>query len=104
MKTWILTKILSYLEVKEGIEVLETTDKGVLVQDAFGYRYQIQITLLGRLTDTVSTFEGIEYAALATMSKSSTYYRPRMPARRRLLIPTRFIGNQRNAVWSMDHL
>lgn len=49
---WILKKIASYLTTKEGcnVERMEYTNDGAraILQDAFGYRYEIHIETLSR--------------------------------------------------------
>ena len=66
MKTWLLTKILNYLATYEGctIDNQDSTDNSVYatIQDVFGYRYQVNIKLLGRTTDYMPLTEGIAYA------------------------------------------
>jgi hypothetical protein len=52
MKLILLDKILAYLLTKEGC-LSETADvkneaPKVVIRDAFGYRYEIQVRLLGR--------------------------------------------------------
>lgn len=66
MKTWLLEKITAYLAAKQGfvVETTEFTAKGVqsVVQDVFGYRYEIQIKPISRNTDYLPLTEGIFYA------------------------------------------
>lgn len=50
---WILNKIATYLTTKEGCEANgpEYTSEGarVVVQDAFGYRYEISVKTISRI-------------------------------------------------------
>jgi hypothetical protein len=52
---WLLSKITVYLSNKEGciVEEQEYTFSGIkaIVRDAFGYRYEIHVKTLSRLTD-----------------------------------------------------
>lgn len=52
---WLLSKIIAYLTNKEGciIEESEYTYTGIkaIVRDVFGYRYEIHVKTLSRLTD-----------------------------------------------------
>jgi hypothetical protein len=54
--TWIVSKIANYMTNKEGcvIENIGDTNQGcqVILQDTFGYRYQVNISLLGRVYDS----------------------------------------------------
>lgn len=53
LNSWILTKIMSYLETKEGCtpNELETTQHGMkgVFTDSFGYQYEINIKAYGRI-------------------------------------------------------
>ena len=53
---WMLMKIVSYLSAKEGchVERTEYTAEGArtIIQDSFGYRYEVRIETLSRLADS----------------------------------------------------
>jgi hypothetical protein len=52
---WVLSKITAYLSSNEGfiVEESEYTHTGIksIVRDAFGYRYEVHVKTLSRLTD-----------------------------------------------------
>jgi hypothetical protein len=52
---WVLTKITSYLSTSEGFIVEESTytASGIksVIRDTFGYRYEVHVKTLSRLTD-----------------------------------------------------
>lgn len=55
LNNWLLSKITAYLATKQGcvIEDQEYTYSGIkaIVRDSFGYRYEIHVKTLSRLTD-----------------------------------------------------
>lgn len=55
LNTWILTKITSYLSTREGfiVEESEPTVSGMksIVRDSLGYRYEVNVKIISRLTD-----------------------------------------------------
>lgn len=57
MKTWVLTKVLAFLTTQEGCTVDSNTENGVILQDVFGFRYELKVTLLGRIS-TQAPLEG----------------------------------------------
>lgn len=46
---WILNKISGYLKHKEGCQVDFTDENKIIVQDVFGFRYEVSVKLLSRL-------------------------------------------------------
>lgn len=63
LNQWILTKISTFLVNKEGC-LIEASDRHpssdsarVVVQDAFGFRYEVHIKTLGRLQNTEGDME-----------------------------------------------
>ena len=58
MKQWIFSKIIGYLTDREGYTFnSEDTNEGVnsiraIVQDSFGFRYELQVKVLGRIQDS----------------------------------------------------
>jgi len=57
---WMLSKIASYMRDKEGchVETIEPTKYGsrVILQDSFGFRYEVKIETLGRVADAAQSF------------------------------------------------
>jgi len=58
MKTWLFQKIVGYLVEREGCKFdcedtqsTETTSR-TIVQDSFGFRYEVQVKVLGRIQNT----------------------------------------------------
>lgn len=64
MQSWLLNKLIGYLTKNEGCELsdLEQTAEGqkAYVQDAFGFRYSIEIKAIGRIN---SDTEGLDLYA-----------------------------------------
>lgn len=58
---WILGKIISYLSNKEGCEtetaVYTMDGMKAIVKDAFGYRYEIHVKTLSRVTNDPGDFD-----------------------------------------------
>jgi hypothetical protein len=48
---WVLAKIAGYLKAKEGCTVTETDESKIIVQDVFGFRYEVSVKLLSRIQD-----------------------------------------------------
>ena len=67
MNNWILTKLLAYLTAKEGFTISEEPEdvingKKATIQDVFGYRYEVQVKVLGRIqndNDDETSFDGL---------------------------------------------
>lgn len=53
MQKWLFAKIISYLTGREGYsidtQVFSDNDARAIVQDAFGFRYEVQVKVLGRI-------------------------------------------------------
>lgn len=66
---WILSKINTYLKISEGctIETSNYTNDGArtIVQDSFGFRYEIQIKTLGRIYHDDNETSMDRYSALS---------------------------------------
>ncbi len=46
--TWLISKILAYLTIHEGCELLQHSERTV-IQDAFGFQYEVQVHMIGRV-------------------------------------------------------
>ena len=55
MRTWVVSKILAFLTTQEGFTQEIDAEDGVILQDAFGFRYKIEVKTLGRITDCTPT-------------------------------------------------
>lgn len=72
--SWIIGKVASFLSAKEGcvVDPPEYTKDGckVVVQDAFGYRYELNIKTISRITNDSDGLD--KYAKAAHFSFLST--------------------------------
>lgn len=62
---WLLNKITTYLATSEGctVEQSQYTQSGIgaIIQDSFGFRYEVHVKVLGRITDNQeSKYEPIQ--------------------------------------------
>jgi hypothetical protein len=55
---WILNKIAGYLKAKEGCAVSYHPDQKIIVQDVFGYRYEVSVKLLSRIENEARIPDG----------------------------------------------
>lgn len=81
---WIMAKIVQWLTSKEGVEAsaLEYTADGarVVLQDAFGFRYEVSIKTLSRVNNSipegVDRYDGISTRRdLCSVDEGRTYNR-----------------------------
>lgn len=59
---WILAKISGYLKHKEGCKITLADDDRIVVQDVFGFRYEVSVKLLSRL-DNESLMDDDKYVS-----------------------------------------
>ena len=69
MTTWIMDKVLMFLTNHEGVELIEEKDNYVVIQDAFGYRYQIEIKAISRIDNQELNHAGISYIPTVAITK-----------------------------------
>lgn len=76
MNTWILEKLMSYLTAKEGFTVAEEAEavingRKAILQDVFGYRYEIQVKILGRTHNEDDTNVDLDMGSFKTTGLTS---------------------------------
>jgi hypothetical protein len=76
MQNWLLSKVLAYLEKSEGCdaeteEQVSDSTSSIIIQDAFGFRYQIQVRLLGRIQEE-PTSDAVEFTDLFKRMSSNS--------------------------------